>query len=72
MSKTKRPMVLIHNVSTGEIIEREMDDAEFAQYEVDQAANALFKEQAISKAAAKNALLERLGITGEEAALLLG
>ncbi len=72
MTKTQRPIVLIHDVSTGEVIEREMNDVEFAQYEIDQAANALFKEQAISKAAAKNELLERLGITGEEAALLIG
>ena len=31
-------MVRIHDISTNEIIDREMTDAEFAQYEIDQAA----------------------------------
>jgi hypothetical protein len=33
-----RPIVRIHDLSTDEVIDREMNDAEFAQYEVDQAA----------------------------------
>jgi hypothetical protein len=32
-----KPMVRIHDVSTNEIIDREMTDAEFAQYQADQA-----------------------------------
>jgi hypothetical protein len=72
MTKSTRPIVLIHNVSNGEILEREMDDAEFAQYQADQEASSLEKQKAIADQEAKNALLERLGITAEEAALLLG
>ena len=30
------PMVRIHNTDTGEIIDREMTDAELVQYEIDQ------------------------------------
>jgi len=50
---------------------RDMTDAEFTQYEIDKADHAarLANEQA--KATAKAALLERLGITAEEATLLL-
>jgi len=37
---TSRPMVRIHNLETNEVIDREMNDAEFAQYEADQTAAA--------------------------------
>lgn len=67
-----RPMVRIHNVSTDEVIDREMNDAEFAQYEVDQAAAAERAAAEAAKAAEKEALLARLGITADEAKLLLG
>jgi len=73
MAKTlTRPMVKIHNVETDEIIEREMNDAEFAQYEADQAAQAERHTIATQKAADRAALLAQLGITEEQAQLLLG
>jgi hypothetical protein len=66
------PMIRIHNVETNEIIDREMNDVEYAQYQIDQA-NFAAKEQAITEqAATKAALLARLGITQEEANLLIG
>jgi len=64
-------MIRIHNIETNEIIDREMNDAEFAQYEADQAAQAIQEAEAEAKAAQKAALLERLGITQDEARLLL-
>ncbi len=67
-----RPMVRIHNIETNEVIDREMNDAEFAQYQADQAARATEQAEAAEKATARAALLERLGITAEEAQLLLG
>jgi hypothetical protein len=66
-----KPMVRIHNTETDEIIDREMTDAEFAQYEADKAAQATAQAEAEAKATAKAALLTRLGITAEEARLLL-
>jgi len=66
-----RPMVRIHDLSTNEVIDREMNDAEFAAYEADQAAHAAAEAEASTKAAAKAALLTKLGITEEEAKLLL-
>ena len=72
MAKTSiRPMVRIHDLSTNEIIDREMNDAEFAQYEADQAAQIAAQAEAEAKAAAKAELLEQLGITEEQAKLLL-
>ena len=67
-----KPIIRIHDLSTDEVIDREMNDQEFAQYEADQAAQAAKQAEAEAKAAQKTALLERLGITAEEAQLLLG
>ena len=67
-----RPMVKIHNIKTGEIIEREMNDAEFAQHQVDQVAEAAKAAELAAKAQARQALLDKLGITEDEAKLLLG
>jgi hypothetical protein len=58
-----------HNCETGEIIQRELTAAEIKQRE-DEAVKAQAEREA--KAQAKAALLERLGITEEEAKLLLG
>lgn len=66
-----RPMVRIHDLATNEVIDREMNDAEFAQYQADQAAQATAQAEAEAKATAKAALLAQLGITEEQAKLLL-
>ena len=67
-----RPIIRIHNVQTDEVIDREMNDAEFAAYEASQAAQAEAQAEAEAKAAQRQALLTRLGITEEEARILLG
>ncbi len=66
-----RPLIRIHDLATDEIIDREMNDAEFAQHQADQAANAIEQAEAEAKATAKAALLAQLGITEEQAKLLL-
>jgi hypothetical protein len=66
-----RPIIRIHNVETDEVIDREMNDQEFAAYEADQAAQASERAEAEAKATAKAALLTQLGITEEQAKLLL-
>jgi trans-aconitate methyltransferase len=73
MAKTStRPMVRIHNIETDEVIDREMDDAEFAEWEAEQAAQVIANAAAAQKAADRAALLSQLGITEEQAKLLLG
>ena len=67
-----RPIVPIHDLSTDEVIDREMNDAEFAQWQADQAAQAAQAAAEAAKAAEKEALLTKLGITADEAKLLLG
>jgi len=64
-------MVKIVNASTGDEIEREANAEELKQIEADKIAANAKKEEAAAKEAEKAALLERLGITAEEAALLL-
>jgi hypothetical protein len=72
MAKLTRPIVRIHDLETNEIIDREMNDAEFAQYEIDRTIALEAKAESDAKAAEKQALLDRLGITADEAKLLLG
>lgn len=67
-----KPIVRIHNQATNEVIDREMNDAEFAAYEADQAAQAEAQAAANAKAAQRRAILDHLKITEEEARILLG
>jgi hypothetical protein len=73
MAKTSsRPMVRIHDLETNEVIDREMNDEEFAQYEADQAARAVAAEAKAKAEADKAALLARLGLTEDELKTILG
>jgi hypothetical protein len=66
-----KPTIRIHNTETNEIIDREMTDAEFTQYQADQKVNKSLQAEIDAKANAKAALLKKLGITEAEAELLL-
>ena len=63
---------LIHNVETGEISEVELSEQEMTQIENDKQIKIAEDALAASKAIQKAQLLEKLGITADEAALLLG
>lgn len=64
-----RPEIKIVNCETGEEIVREMNDEEYAQYQID-VANGKAKEEAQAKAeaekAAAEAKLEALGLSAED------
>ncbi len=63
---TPKPMVLDgHEV-------REMTDAELAQHELDKAEAAALVAAQASRVAARQAVLDKLGLTANEAAALLG
>ena len=66
-----KPMITIHNLETDEILEREMTASEFAIYELEQKAEAERKLAEAKVATDKEALLAKLGITADEAKLLL-
>jgi hypothetical protein len=72
MAKSTRPMVRIHNIETDEIIDREMNDAEFAKYEADKSAGLAKQAEAEAKAAEKQAILDRIGLTADELKTILG
>jgi len=67
-----RPMVRIHNIETNEIIDREMNDEEFAQWELDQSVLVAAAEAKAKAETEKAALLKRLGLTEEELKTILG
>jgi hypothetical protein len=67
-----RPSIRIHDISTDEIIDREMTVAEFNAYKAEQAVSATNEAEAEAKATARQAIADRLGLTADELKLLLG
>ena len=68
---TTKPQVKIVNVETGEEILRDATAAEIAQITLDAENAAKQLEEAQAKNDTREALLNRLGITADEAKLLL-
>ena len=67
-----KPIITEHNSTTGEYIQREMTDYEWEQTQIVEARDAAKAAEEAAKAAQRQALLAKLGITEEEARLLLG
>jgi len=63
--------VVIVNTLTGDVVERSQTDAEKAQTVADIAEAKAQDKAAAAKAKARQIVLDRLGITADEAALLL-
>lgn len=70
MANIKRPIIRIHNIETDEIIDREMDDLEFAQYKANLKSDEQAEAEIAAKQAERQAILDRLGLTAKEAAML--
>jgi hypothetical protein len=66
-----KPIIKIYDCATGDTTEREMTAAEFAQHKKDIVEAETKQAEISAKAEAKAALLDRLGITEDEAKLLL-
>ena len=71
MTNTK-PQIKIVNCETGEEIVRDATVEEITQIEAEQAAQATAQAEAQAKATARQAILDRIGLTADEAQLLLG
>jgi fibrillarin-like rRNA methylase len=67
-----KPTISFYDSSTGETETREMNDTEYTQWQADQAKRAAEIVAEADKEASRQALLSRLGITADEAKLLLG
>lgn len=72
MAKTSRPMVRIHNLETNEVIDREMNDAEFEAHLAQIEANKVAEAAKAKAKSDKAALLARLGLTEDELKTILG
>jgi hypothetical protein len=59
-------------MATGEVVDRVMTDTEHTEWQTQQAEAEAQTAALAAKATARQALLEKLGITEEEAQLLLG
>jgi hypothetical protein len=70
-TQTVKPTVSILDAATGLQIDREMTDEEFAQFTIDAANQAKLAADKELQKKAKADLLVKLGITADEAALLL-
>jgi len=70
--KMSKPTIQIHNIETGEIIEREMNASEIKKYNegIEKADN--MKAEAETRAAQRQVILDKLGLTADEAKLLIG
>lgn len=66
-----RPNVSFHDAATGEDTTREMNDIEYAEWQALIEAGEAEKAALADKEIARAALLDRLGITADEAKLLL-
>jgi hypothetical protein len=66
-----KPMIRIHNTETNEIVDREMTESELQEHEAKLATQSANDAAIAAKATEKAALLAKLGITDNEAKLLL-
>ena len=66
-----KPQIKIVDVETGEEIVRDATIEEIAQMELDAANAETLKAETEAKATARQEILDRLGLTADEAALLL-
>ena len=62
-------IILVHNCETGKIAEVEMTSEQVAQNAIEAEK---YDERIATRRAKKEALLDKLGLTAEEASLLLG
>jgi hypothetical protein len=67
-----KPMIRIHNQSTDEIIDREMTDEEFAEWDQEQNAKQSQLEAQNAAKASAIAKLAALGLTEDEAKAIFG
>ena len=65
------PTIKIHNVETGEVVERLLNTKELKDHNAALDEQAQREAEATAKAIARAAVLEKLGLTAEEMAALL-
>ena len=66
------PKITIYDALTGETVVRDFNAAELAQLKLDKAEAKKHADALAAKQVARQAVLDRLGLTEQEAQLLLG
>ena len=66
------PIIRIHDTATDTITDREMTADELAQYELDKAEAEARTAAQTAKEVQRQAVLDKLGLSADEAAALLG
>ena len=72
MAKSTTPQVKIVNCETGEEIIRDANAEEIAQMQLDAAKESARKAEAEANETQRQSILDRLGLTADEAKLILG
>jgi len=72
MAKSTKPIIRIHNSETNEVIDREMTDDEFTKYQADKELENQREAEIQAKAAERQAIADRLGLTADDLKILLG
>jgi uncharacterized protein (UPF0371 family) len=72
MAKTTTPQIKIVNCETGEEIVRDASAQEIAQMEINKEADITRKAFEAEKVAAKQTILDRIGLTADELKTILG
>ena len=64
--------IKFHDIATGEIVERDMNADELAQHKISADEAKAQTKARTAKQAARQAVLDKLGLTADEATALLG
>jgi hypothetical protein len=67
-----KPTIRIYDVEKDELIDREMTEVEYKVYQADQKITVAKNAQDATKAEAKQAILDRIGLTADELKTILG
>jgi hypothetical protein len=72
MATQSKLKITIIDALTQELIEREMNEAELEQYKLDKADSLKLLAEAEAKAAERQAILDRIGLSADELQTILG
>lgn len=67
-----RPTIRIHDIQLDEVVDREMTVAEFAKYQADIELENQRQAEIQAKAAQRQVIADRLGLTADDLKILLG
>jgi phosphopantetheinyl transferase (holo-ACP synthase) len=67
-----KPTIRIHDMATGEVVDRVMTDTEYTEWQTQQAEAEAQAAAIAAKEATRQAALDKLGLTADEVAALFG